>query len=131
MRTYSVVTAVAVVVMSAIVGTALVRAADETPATPSTQPSDAGGKSGGRVGFKPYSGLTSLTSEQVEKINSIHKVYLREKDELEKKHDADIMAVLTDAQKQELKDVHEKELADGKAKRADQRQKAKEGGSGK
>jgi Spy/CpxP family protein refolding chaperone len=128
MRKYSVITAAAVVMLSsAIVGTALVRAADE-PATPSTHPSDAGGKSGGRVSFKPYSGLTSLTSEQVEKINGIHKKFLDEERELQKKHEADCMAVLTDAQKDELKQLHEKELADGKAKRADQRQKAKDGG---
>src|SRR4051812_15937347 len=110
MRKYSVITAAAAAIMlsSAVVGTALVRAADDTPAAPSTQPTDAGGKSGGRVSFKPYSGLTSLTSEQVEKINTVHKAYLKEKDELDKKHEADCMAVLTDAQKQELKELHEK-----------------------
>jgi hypothetical protein len=112
----------------AVIGTtALVRAADEAtppaPATPApaTQPVDAGAKSGGRVSFKPYSGLTSLSSEQVERINSIHKKFLDDERELQKKHEADCIAVLSDAQKQELKDLHEKELADGKAKRAEQR----------
>jgi len=118
MRKYSVITAAAAVLLSsALVGTALVRAADDTPATPSTQPTDAGGKSGGRVSFKPYSGLTSLTSEQVEKINAVHKKFLDEERELVKKHEADCMAVLTDTQKQELKELHEKELADAKAKK--------------
>ena len=124
MRKFPVIAAVLLSV--AMLATALVRAADDSPATPATQPADA--KSGGRVSFKPYSGLTSLSADQVSKIDGIHKKFLDDQRELAKKHEADCMAVLTDAQKEELKTLHEKELADGKAKRADAKQKTKDGG---
>ena len=119
---------IAVVLLSAaLLATAMVRAADDSPAAaPTTQAGDS--KSGGRVSFKPFSGLTSLSAEQVSKIDAIHKKYLADESELKKKHEADCMAVLSDAQKEELKTLHEKELSDGKAKRADAKQKAKDGG---
>jgi Spy/CpxP family protein refolding chaperone len=115
-------TVLAGVLFLVLVG-ALVRADD--PASPSTQPS--GSKSGvTRVSFKPYSALTSLSQEQADKITAIHKKFLDDQRELERKANADIMALLTDDQKTELKAAHEKDLADGKAKRADMRQKMKD-----
>ena len=124
MRTLCVVTATGLLSLAAL-GTALVRA--EAPTTaPSTQPTDSASVKSDHVTIKPYSGLTDLTAEQVEKMNQIHKQYLDDRREMDRKHDADLMAVLTDAQKGELKSLHEKELADAKAKRADMRQKSKE-----
>src|SRR4051794_15235444 len=99
-----------------ILGAALARA-DDPPAvaeSPATQPAaDAGGKSVAVcVSFKPYSALVSLTPDQAQKINAIHKKFLDEQRELVKRHDADCIAVLSDAQKSELKEQHEKDLAE-------------------
>ena len=54
---------------------------------------------------KPWSELTSLSDDQRQKIHDIHAKALAQINEIEKQEKADIMAVLTDAQKAELKDV--------------------------
>ena len=57
---------------------------------------------------KPWSDLTTLTDDQKSKIEVIHKKALAETSAIDKKAKEDIMAVLTDAQKAELKDLTSK-----------------------
>jgi Spy/CpxP family protein refolding chaperone len=54
---------------------------------------------------KPWSDLTSLTEEQKQKIDAIHKKALAETSVITKKEREDITALLTDAQKAELKEL--------------------------
>jgi hypothetical protein len=73
--------------------------ADAKPAEGST----ASGSTGKLT--KPWSDLSSLTDEQKSKIEGIHKKTLAETSVLDKKEKEDIMAVLTDEQKTELKEI--------------------------
>jgi Spy/CpxP family protein refolding chaperone len=54
---------------------------------------------------KPWSDLASLTEEQKTKIEAIHKKVLAETSAITKKEREDITALLTDAQKAELKEL--------------------------
>jgi len=67
---------------------------------------------------KPWSELTSLNDEQKAKIHEIHVKALAQINEIEKQEKADIMAILTDPQKTELKEVAAKENKDAADKRA-------------
>jgi len=58
--------------------------------------------------IKPYGELTSLTDDQKSKIDAIHKKALAETSVINKKEKEDIMAVLSDAQKAELKELNSK-----------------------
>ncbi|HEX8916698.1 MAG TPA: hypothetical protein VF796_30390 [Humisphaera sp.] len=67
---------------------------------------------------KPWSDLTSLTAEQKEKISAVHKKALAETNAIEKKEKEDIMALLTDAQKTELKELADKKKKETATKKA-------------
>jgi len=96
---------------------------------PTIQPSDTehhegkgAAHAGSHWGFAPYNKLSNVTEEQKQKINDIHRKAMAERKAIEDKEEADIMAVLTDAQKSEL----EKMDADRKAKNAEKRAEKKE-----
>ena len=67
---------------------------------------------------KPWSELASLSDEQKTKIHEIHVKALAQVSEIEKQEKADCMAVLTDAQKTELKDATAKDRKDAAIKKA-------------
>lgn len=77
---------------------------------------------GSRWGFAPYNKLSNITDEQKQKINDIHRKANAERKAIDDKEEADVMAVLTDAQKAEL----EKLAADRKAKAAEKRAEGKD-----
>jgi hypothetical protein len=64
---------------------------------------------------KPWGQLTSLSEDQSSKIRAIHAKALAETKAIEEREKAEIMALLTDAQKAELKSAAE---ADAAAKKA-------------
>lgn len=71
---------------------------------------------------KPWGDLTSLTDEQRGKISAIHKKALAETNAIEKKEKDEIMALLSDAQKAELKDLGTKKKKEtAAAKKADEK----------
>lgn len=70
---------------------------------------------------KPFGMLTSLTEEQKEKINAIEEAAKKQVDEIKAKEEADIRALLTDAQKKELEDLQAKAEAEKKAPKADKK----------
>src|SRR4051812_45944272 len=67
---------------------------------------------------KPWSDLTTLSDDQKGKISEVHQKALAQMSEIRKQEKADIMALLTDAQKTELKDLAAKEKKDDAAKAA-------------
>jgi hypothetical protein len=69
---------------------------------------------------QPWSKLTTLNDDQKTKLNDIHQKALAEIKAIRDKEETDCMAVLTDAQKSELKKLEEQEKADAKEKRAGQ-----------
>lgn len=108
-----------------------VRAADEkattkdkAPAAKSTEsksaeatPARRASSRGGRL-TKPWSMIESLSDEQKEKIVAIHRKSLDEVNAIEAKEKSDIMALLSETQKSELKASQDREAADRKAARA-------------
>lgn len=68
---------------------------------------------------KPWSSVTSLTDDQRQKIHDIHEKANDDRKEIDSKEKADIMAVLTDEQKAELKKNHADDLADKKMSKAE------------
>jgi Spy/CpxP family protein refolding chaperone len=64
---------------------------------------------------KPWSGLTSLTEDQSAKIREIHRKAIDEINAIEEREKSEIMALLTDAQKSELKTLAEADAASRKA----------------
>jgi Spy/CpxP family protein refolding chaperone len=77
-------------------------------------------KSGGAAAkvVQPWSKLTGLTDEQKTQIKEIHQKANDEIKVIREKENTDIMALLTDAQKEELKSLQEKEKADKKSEKA-------------
>lgn len=73
---------------------------------------------------KPWSLITTLTEEQKQKIVAIREAIAAERKKLEAMEKEQILAVLTDAQKQELADAEAAESASKKA--ADAAKKAEE-----
>ena len=67
---------------------------------------------------KPWSDITGLTDEQRVKIDALHKKALAEINAIEKREREEITALLTDAQKAEMKDAAAKKKKDMAAKRA-------------
>ena len=66
---------------------------------------------------QPWNKLTSLSEDQKDKINAIHQKALAEINLIEKREKTDIEALLTDAQKSELKEIAaEKKKADAEKK---------------
>ena len=83
---------------------------------------------------KPWSELTSLTDAQKVKIHDIHVKALAQINEIERQEKADIMVVLTDAQKVELKNTQaedRKEANERRAANAAKEASAKEAGAAK
>ncbi|HMB96360.1 MAG TPA: hypothetical protein VKK61_10000 [Tepidisphaeraceae bacterium] len=70
----------------------------------------------------PYSKLT-LTDDQKTKIGDLHQKATSEIKAIEKQEDDDIMALLTDDQKTELKKIEDDRKAQAKAKRAEKKTK--------
>jgi hypothetical protein len=77
---------------------------------------------------KPWRDLGSLTEEQQKQIADIHRKAVQDRNVIKEREEADIMALLNDQQKGEVKAMREKETAEKKA-RAANRPSAK-GGSG-
>ena len=73
---------------------------------------------------KPWKDMTSLSEDQKRQIATIHKKTVQEVNSAEQRERADIMALLNDQQKAELKSLLDKELADRKAKAAAARKPA-------
>ena len=67
---------------------------------------------------KPWGELTTLSDEQKIKIHEIHRKALDQINEIEKQEKADIMAVLTDGQKNELKELAARDKKEAAEKRA-------------
>ena len=65
---------------------------------------------------KPWRDLGSLTEEQKKQIADIHRKAVQDKNVIEEREKADIMALLNDQQKSELKSMLDKEAAERKAK---------------
>lgn len=65
---------------------------------------------------KPWKDLSSLSEDQKKQIADIHKKANQDKQVIEERERADIMALLNDQQKGELKTMLDKEAADRKAK---------------
>jgi hypothetical protein len=65
---------------------------------------------------KPWKDMTSLSEEQKSKINAIHRKAIAEIKAIELRETDEIMALLDDAQKAELKAMTEKQAATRKAK---------------
>ena len=102
-------------------GWAVVRAEDKPAAAESTEKKADSEKKADASKVKvvqPWSKLTSLSDEQKTKIKEIHAKALDEEKAIKEKENADIMALLTDDQKKELKSMQEKETAEKKTKTA-------------
>ena len=65
---------------------------------------------------KPWKDMSSLTEEQKKQIAEIHRKSVQDQKVIEEREKADIMALLNDQQKSELKAMQDKETADRKAK---------------
>ena len=89
------------------------RAADE--AKPATEAKPAEAKPIKLV--KPWGDLKTLSDDQKSKIDAIHKKALAEINAIEKKEKDDITALLTDANKAEMKDQAEAKKKDAAAKK--------------
>jgi Spy/CpxP family protein refolding chaperone len=94
-----------------------VRAEDKPAAKPDAKPAKL---------VHPWSRLSSLSDEQKTQIGDIHKKANEQVSEIRKKEKADIMALLTDEQKAELKRMNEKAAGDRKMKKADAASSAKQ-----
>ena len=67
---------------------------------------------------KPWRDLGSLSDEQKKQIADIHRKAVQDKKTIEDRETADIMALLNDQQKGELKTLQDKEAADRKVRAA-------------
>ena len=74
---------------------------------------------------QPWSKLTSLTQSQREQIARIHRKTLEEEKAVRQRENEAVMAVLTDAQKLELRQLLEKETVERKLRDAERRKKGK------
>jgi len=93
---------------------AIVHAADE----PTTKP--ARPMHGPRL-VQPYSKMTTLTPEQKEKIAAIHRKSVEDQHAIAEKEDAEIAALLNDAQKAELEQVKDEARTKTKGREADRK----------
>jgi hypothetical protein len=67
---------------------------------------------------KPWSDIETLTDDQKDKIAALHKKALAEINAIEKREKDEITAVLTDAQRAEMKDAADRKKKEAAAKRA-------------
>jgi hypothetical protein len=70
---------------------------------------------GGRL-TRPWRDLPSLSEEQKKQITAIHRKAVQETNAIEEREKADIMALLNEQQKSELKSIQEKDAAERKAR---------------
>ena len=82
-------------------------------AAPTTKPSSTTKPAGARL-FGPYEKMSSLSSEQRDKIHEIHRKFLADQHDLERKEMDDISALLSDDQKKELQEIQDKTSAAAK-----------------
>lgn len=95
------------------------KGADAKPADAKASEAKSGADADSAVKLtKPWSDIESLTGVQKEKIAALHKKALAEINAIEKKEKDDITAVLTEAQRAEMKDAADKKKKDAAAKRA-------------
>src|SRR3954452_3665125 len=108
----------------------IARAADQPttkPAAADVQESD--GKTTIRL-FAPWSKLTTLSDEQKSQIHALHAKCLAEIKALETKQTSDIMALLNDDQKKELRQLEDKATAERKMKAGDRKRAKDEASAG-
>ena len=107
----------AVLSMGAAVLVSQVRgAADERAAAPAAAVAAADVKL-----TKPWSEITSLSTEQKAKIHEVHSKATAQISAIEKQEKADIMALLNDQQKTELKELQAKDRKEAAERRATRR----------
>jgi hypothetical protein len=107
----------AVLSMAAAVLVSQVRgAADERAAAPAAAVAAADVKL-----TKPWSEITSLSTEQKAKIHEVHSKATAQISAIEKQEKADIMALLNDQQKTELKELQAKDRKEAAERRATRR----------
>ena len=90
-----------------------VRAQDKPAATDAKPAKKAAGKL-----VQPWSKLSSLTDEQKQKIKEIHREAVAQINAIREKEEADVLALLSDEQKTELKTLQEETAAARKQKAA-------------
>ena len=90
-------------------------AAEKTPAAEKPRPAKL---------VQPWSRLTSLTEEQKLKIREIHGAAVAEINAIRQKEQANILALLTDEQKAQLKTLQEETAAQRKQRAAERKQEA-------
>ena len=101
---------------------------EDKPAAPADQAKPAAAEkkpASGRMA-QPWSKMSSLSEEQKDKIKAIHAKALEEIKAIRDKERADIVALLTDDQKNELKSVEEKAMAERKSNAAARKEAAAE-----
>jgi hypothetical protein len=91
-------------------------AAGAAAAGASDRPASARGQARSLRLTKPWRDMSSLTDEQKKQIAEIHRKAVQDKKVVDDREKADIMALLNDPQKAELKGLQDKEAADRKAK---------------
>jgi hypothetical protein len=101
-----------------------VQAADGAPKSEKSEKSakpQAAGRGQARAArlTKPWRDMSSLSEEQKKQIADIHRKAVQDKNVIEEREKADIMALLNDQQKGELKSMQEKEAAEKKTKAAE------------
>ncbi len=85
---------------------------ESTPATPAASTTKL---------VKPWGDLKTLSEEQRVKIEAIHKKALAEINTIEKKEKEDITALLTDANKSEIKDLADQKKKAAAGKKVDEK----------
>jgi Spy/CpxP family protein refolding chaperone len=95
-------------------------------AAPTTKPSSPTAKPSMRL-FSPYSKMATLSDDEKEKIHEIHRKYLDDLHDLERKQTDEIAALLTEDQKKELREIEDKISADAKARAGSKTPMANEG----
>ena len=95
-----------------------VQAADGARKSEKSAKSQAGAKGQARAArlTKPWRDMSSLSEDQKKQIADIHRKAVQDKNVIEEREKADIMALLNDQQKGELKTMQEKEAAERKAR---------------
>ncbi len=98
-----------------------VQAADGASKSEKNAKPQAAGKGQARAArlTKPWKDMSSLSEEQKKQIADIHRKAVQDKNVIEEREKADIMALLNDQQKGELKSMQEKEAAEKKTKAAE------------
>lgn len=75
---------------------------------------------------KPWSEMTSLSDEQKGQIIEIHQQALEDRKAIDRREREQIVALLTEEQQTELRDLEDKKAAERKAKEAEKKARAEE-----